>query len=137
MALEGFNMDVASAIARGLGQQGVEHADDRRVVRGFQQVFDGRQVLHHAREVGLALHFTDHRCRTGFALGIGGADALHQLGRAMVLHCGHRVFAHYLAQAAGQRGGMHMQRELIARFLQQHLLGARKRIRQGVAHISF
>jgi hypothetical protein len=32
---------------------------------------------------------------------------------------------------------MHMQRELIARIFQQHLLGARKRVRQGVAHISF
>ena len=42
MALEGFDMDVAGAIARGLGQQGIEHADNGRVVRGFQQVFDGR-----------------------------------------------------------------------------------------------
>ncbi|MNZ92510.1 hypothetical protein D3C78_1115370 [compost metagenome] len=48
MALVGLDVDVAGAVARGLGEQGVEHADDGRVVGGLQQVFHGRQVLHHA-----------------------------------------------------------------------------------------
>ena len=48
-ALVGLDVDVAGAVARGLRQQRVEHADDGRVVVVFQQVFDGRQLLHHAR----------------------------------------------------------------------------------------
>ncbi len=48
VALVGLDVDVAGPVARGLRQQGVEHADDGRVVGGFQQVFHGGQLLHHA-----------------------------------------------------------------------------------------
>jgi len=57
VALVGLDVDVAGAVACGLRQQRVEHADDGRVVRRFQQVFNGWQVLHHARS-------GPHRSRT-------------------------------------------------------------------------
>jgi hypothetical protein len=60
VALVGLDVDVARAVARGLREQGVEHADDGRVVGGFQQVFHGGQLLHHAREVGVALDLAHH-----------------------------------------------------------------------------
>ena len=42
------------ALAQRLQQQRVDHADDRRLVAGFEQVLDRRQVLHQAREVDVA-----------------------------------------------------------------------------------
>ena len=56
VALVRLNVNVARAIARGLREQRVEHADDGRVVRRLQQVFHGRQLLHDAREVHVRLH---------------------------------------------------------------------------------
>jgi hypothetical protein len=41
------------------GEQGVEHADDRRVVAGLEQVLDRRQLLHHPRQVDRALDLAD------------------------------------------------------------------------------
>ena len=35
MALVGLNVDVTGTVAHCLGQQGVEHTDDGRVVRGL------------------------------------------------------------------------------------------------------
>ena len=35
MALIRFDMDITRPIARSLGQQGIEHADDGRIVCGF------------------------------------------------------------------------------------------------------
>jgi hypothetical protein len=69
VALKGLDVDVAGAIARGLRQQGIEHADDGRVVGGFEQVFHGGQLLHHARQVGIALDFADHRGGAGAGTG--------------------------------------------------------------------
>ena len=46
-----FDVNVGGAFAHGLREQGVNHADDGRVVLGFQQVFDRRQVGHQLREV--------------------------------------------------------------------------------------
>ena len=134
MALVGLDVDVAGAIAGGLRQQRVEHADDGRVVRGFQQVFDGGQVLHHARQVGVALDLADHRRRARFALGIGGADALDQRIGRQRLQLAVRVFAQHLADSAGHRVGMHQQREVARVFFQQELVAAGKGVRQGVTH---
>ena len=35
MPLIRFDMDIAGPVARSLGQQGIEHADDGRIVCGF------------------------------------------------------------------------------------------------------
>ena len=137
MALEGFDMDIAGAVARRLREQGIEHADDGRVVRGFEQVFDGGQLLHHAREVGLALDFADDGGRAGFALRVGSADALRQGLRAVGLQRLHRVFAQDLAQGGGIGVGVQVQHQLLRRVLQQKLVAACKRVGQRVAHISF
>ena len=94
-------MDVAGAIARGLGQQRIEHADDGRVIGGFQQVFNGRQVLHHARQISVALDLAYHRRRAGLALGIGRADALDQRRGGQGLQLAHRVLAHDFVHGAG------------------------------------
>ena len=132
--LVGLDVNVAGAVPCGLGQQGIEHADDGRIVRGFQQVLDGWQVLHHARQVGVAFDLADHRCGARFALGIGGADALHQGWRGLGLNLAHRVFAHHLAHATAQRRRVQPQRELARLLLEQHLLGAGKSVGQRVAH---
>ena len=47
VALVRLDMDIAGAIAGGLRQERIEHADDGRVVGSFQQVFHCGQVLHH------------------------------------------------------------------------------------------
>ena len=53
-------MDVGRAFARGLREQGVDHADDGRVVLAFQQVLDGGDVLHQARQIDFAFDFIHH-----------------------------------------------------------------------------
>jgi hypothetical protein len=68
----------------------MSHADDGRVVAGFEQVFHGGQVLHHAREVGFGLDFADHGSRSGSAMRLATrirlVDALAQVGKLAVLH---------------------------------------------------
>ena len=135
MPLIGFDVNVAGAIACGLGEQGVEHADDGRVVRGLQQVFNGRQLLHHAAEVGVALHLAHHRRCAGLALGIGCADTLRQCACAMALHLSHRIFAQRLANACGQGCWLHMQGQALCILFQQQLLAACKSIGQRITHI--
>ena len=84
MALVRLDVDVAGAVARRLRQQRVQHADDRGVVAGLQQVLDRRQFLHHARQVGVVLHLAHDGGGARLALRIGRADALRQrrTGRA-------------------------------------------------------
>ncbi len=127
-------MDVAGAVARGLRQQRIEHADDGRVVRGFQQVLDRRQILHHARQIGVALDLADHGGGARFTLRVGRADALNQGLRAQRLQLVHRVFAHDFAHRAGARVGMHAQCQVTRLVLQQQLVGAGKGVGQRVAH---
>ena len=135
MALVGFDVDVAGTVAHRLRQQRVEHADDGRVVGGFEQVFNRRQRLHHARQIHIAFDFADDRGGAGFALRIGGADALlEQLGGfdVDVLHI---EFAHHFTHAAGRaRCGQAVQpqRQVTAKVFKQQLLAACKRIGQGV-----
>ena len=134
MPLIGLNVDVAGPVARRLCEQGIEHADDWRVVRRFKQVFNGGQVLHHAGQVCITLNLAHHRGGTGFALRIGHADALHQgLGLENINRLRGK-FAHHFAHARGVRRGMQTQCQRARILFQQHLVGARKRIRQGVAH---
>ena len=67
--LVGLDVDVAGLLAHGLGQQGVDHADDRRVVLGVEKVFDGRQLGHQLGEVDLLADVVDHG--GGVAVGAG------------------------------------------------------------------
>ena len=101
VALVGFNMDVTGTITGGLRQQGVEHADDGRVVGSFQQVFNGRQGLHHARKIDVAFHFAHYGRGARLTLGIGGADTLAQDFQGFHLDVLHRVLAHDFAHRAG------------------------------------
>jgi hypothetical protein len=57
--LEGLDVDVRGVFLDGLGQHGVDQADDRRVVLALQQVGGLGQALRQAREVGLALDALD------------------------------------------------------------------------------
>ena len=138
MALVGLDVDVTRAVACGLRQQCVEHPDDGRVACGFEQVFHRRQVLHHARQVGVALYLTHHSGGAGFALGIGGADALGQGVGVGGLQGGNRVAAHHLAAGAGIGCGTvpegQDRRTGVTVFLQQQLVGAGKGVGKGVSH---
>ena len=51
LAFVRLDVDVRGFFAHGLGEQGVDHADDRRVMLAVEQVFDGRQFLHQAGNV--------------------------------------------------------------------------------------
>lgn len=61
MGLEGLDVDVAGLVARGLGQQRVDHADHRRAILGVEQIGDLGDIVHQAVEVDLALRRADHR----------------------------------------------------------------------------
>ena len=134
VALIGLDMNIAGAVFGGLHQQGVEHADDGRVGRGFQQVFYCRQLLHHARQVGFAFYFTHHHGRTRLGTGVAGADALGQAGGVELLEMIHRIRAQNLAPRTCSRLLVVPQREAAPIVLEQQLVGARKRVGQGVAH---
>ena len=135
VALVGFYVYVAGAVARGLHQQGVEHADDGRVGRGFKQIFHSRQLLHHARQIGFALDLAHHQRRAGFGPGVTGADALRQRGCVGLLEMLHTVAAQHLAPWARRWRVVVPQRQLLAVVFQQQLVAAGKRIRQRMAHV--
>ena len=102
----------------------------------LEQVLDRRELLHHAREVGVALHFAHHGGGARFALRIGRADALRQLlGRPAA----RRSCTGYLrstspsALRGGARGIQSVKLPASVVFEQQ-LLAAREGVGQGVAH---
>ncbi len=71
VALVGLDVDVAGGLAHGLGEQRVDHADDRGVVLGFEQVFDRRQLGHELGEVDLLAHVGHHVGGVAVGAGIG------------------------------------------------------------------
>ena len=79
VGLEGLDVDVGGVVARGLGEQRVDHPDDRRIVLGFEQVFHLGQVLHQAREVDVAAHLVHHGGGRTFLLRIGTRNGARQL----------------------------------------------------------
>ncbi len=81
IGLERFDVDVARAVARRLGQQRVDHADDRCVVLGLEQVLDIRDFLHHARDVELALDVANDLLRRAALVAVGLRNRLGELGR--------------------------------------------------------
>ncbi len=119
MALVGLDVDVAGAVARGLREQGVEHADDGRVVGRLQQVLDRRQLLHHAREVGVGLDLADHQGSAGLALRVGGADAVGQRARVQHLPALHRMPALDFGQGLPVGRGAVPEQGLVAVVLDQ------------------
>jgi len=60
MGFERFDVNVAGFVPRGLGEQGVDHADHRRTVLGVEQVSDFRHVLHQAVEVDFVFCCANH-----------------------------------------------------------------------------
>ena len=122
VAFVGFDVDIAGTVPRGLGQQRVEQANDRRIIGGLQQVLDRRQLLHHAPEVGVGFNLTGYPRGARLPLRVGGADALHQLFGGHRLHGMHRVLAQHLAHRAARGGGVQHQRLPGAVVLQQQLV---------------
>ena len=55
-----LDVDVRSIVTHGLGQQGVNHADHRRIIFCIKQVFGLRQVVHQLREIHVHLNITHH-----------------------------------------------------------------------------
>ena len=138
MALVRLDMDIAGAIARGLREQRVEHADDRCIVRGFKEVFYRRQVLHHAGQVGVGFDLADHRRRTRLAVSIGSTDALRQRAQVGALQVHYRalrtIFTHHFTQGSQVRAGVVPQQQAVTIVLEQQGIAARKSVGQGVAH---
>ncbi|MNT31495.1 hypothetical protein D3C72_1673310 [compost metagenome] len=94
-------MDIRGAFARGLCQQRIDHADDRRVVLGFKQVLHRRDVLHQARQVDFAFDLAHHlRGAAGVLAVVGiGHGALQRVG---LQHAQAQRAMH--ARDLGQRG---------------------------------
>ena len=84
IAFVGFDVDVAGGLAHGLGEERVDHADDRRVVLGFEEVFDGGQLGHELGEVDFLAHVVDHRGGVAVGAGIGFGQPCLEGGAAEV-----------------------------------------------------
>ena len=134
VALIGLDVDVAGTVPCRLHQQGVQHADDGGVGRGFQQVFYGRQLLHHAGQIGFALDFTHHHGRTRLGTSVAGADALSQALRVELLKVVYHVHAQNLTPSARWRLRQVPQRQGSPIVLQQQLVRAGESVRQRVTH---
>ena len=140
VALVRLDVDVAGALAHRLRQQRVEHADDRRVVGGLQQILDLRQLLHQARQVGLAFDLADDGGGGGAAaVGVGGLQPRVEGGGGFALQPARAVhalrFSHGGQLPRGQQSpgvGAHDQPALAAVHVQQHAVGARPRVGQRV-----
>ncbi|KAG0733589.1 hypothetical protein G6F23_013202 [Rhizopus arrhizus] len=135
MGLERFDVQVAGAIACGLRQQCVDHADHRRVVLRVQQIGDFRHVLHQAVQIHFTFSGTDHRC------GIAAVTIL--LTQPLLPRCGFQCLERQRAVPAAQFGhrpgggfGSAQQYRLTAGLGQHHAMAAHPGIRQrhGYAH---
>jgi hypothetical protein len=131
--LVGLDVDVARAVFGRLRQQGVEHADDGRVVGCFEQVFDCRQVLHHAAQVDLALDLADHRGGTRFAAGVGGSDAVAERGRRFAFERVDLVQPQHLAQGRQRNRLGRPQHQALAVVFEQDVVRLGVGVGQGVA----
>jgi hypothetical protein len=78
-SLQRLDVDIGRVVPRRLGQQRVDHPDDRRVVLRFQQVLDLRDVLHQPRQIEVAAHLIDHRGGRTFLLRVRARDGRGQL----------------------------------------------------------
>jgi hypothetical protein len=77
---ERFDVDIGCAFAQRLCQQRVDHADHRRVVGRFQQVFDRRHIEHQLGKVEIRFVLVDHLRGAVAGAGIGSDN------RAAVIH---------------------------------------------------
>ena len=132
-ALVGLDVDVRRAVLGRLRQQRIEHADDGRVVARFEQVFDGGQLLQHARQVDRAFDLTDHSRCTALAARVGRRDALRQGVGRIVLDAVDSVQAQHLGQGRVRDVQAGPQRGALAILLQQQVVGLGKGVRKGVA----
>jgi hypothetical protein len=139
VALVGLDVDVAGALAHGLRQQRVEHADDGRVVGRLQQVLDLGQLLQQAREIGLAFDFADDgRGRGPHAVRVGGLQAAFERVSLLPLQTTGSVAASDLADRAPARhalvirGVAHVKPRFAAVDMKQHAVLARVGVGQGV-----
>jgi len=136
--LVGLDVDIAGSIARGLGEQRIEHANDGRVVLSLEQVFDGGQLLHHARQVHIGLYLADHGGCARFALRIGAADVLHQIRLGQILdrqwQVALGVLAHHLADCRAVAARAKPQSQPGRVLAQQQSVAACEGVRQQVAH---
>ncbi len=130
----GLDVNVRSPFARGLGEQDVEHADDGRVVGGFEQVFHRGDVLHQPAQIDVALHFADDRRGAAIAGSVGRADARLQVFSGGAVHRAQHMLALHLGQRRGPRGLAHPEFDALAVVFGQHRLVAAEGIGQGMTH---
>ena len=77
---ERFDMDIRCSFAQCLGQQRIDHADHRRIIGRFEQVFDRRHVQHQLVQVEIGFVFIDHLRRVAAGSGIGFCDRRFEFG---------------------------------------------------------
>ena len=100
---------------------------------GLEQVFDRRQLLHHARQVDRALDLADHGGRARLAAGIGHGDAVGQRGGGLALERVDVVQAQHLGQRRQRHGLGRPQHEPLAVVLEQQRVRLGEGVGQGVA----
>jgi hypothetical protein len=137
MTLIGFDVDVAGALACGLAEQSVEQTDDGRVIRGFEQVFHGRQLLQQAAQIGIVFDFAGDSGRRRIAERISLRDALAQRGRFQLLRLRAEPLgccpAHGFAPRTGLGLAGKVQRATRSIALHQQMMAASEAVGQGVA----
>jgi hypothetical protein len=72
--LERFDVNIGCAFAQRLRQQRVDHANHRRIVGRFQQVLDGRHVLHDLVQIHIRFELDGDLRRIAACIRIGGGN---------------------------------------------------------------
>ena len=135
MRLERLDVDVAGAVARGLGEQGVDHADDGRVVLGVEQVRDFRHLVHQPVQVDLVLGRADHGGGVAGGVGVGRRQQGLQLGVGGLAQRHRAMAAAHFGDGPGRRQRADDQLVAVARAAQRpaaraprHRAGASRRL---------
>ncbi len=70
LSLKGFHVNIRGTITRCLAQQTVDHADNRSIVRGFQQIYGFWHILQQLAEIQGFAHFINYLSGILFCLRI-------------------------------------------------------------------
>ncbi|KAA8551405.1 hypothetical protein FX984_03900 [Pseudomonas marginalis] len=115
-------MDITGLVPRGLGKQGVDHADHRRAVLGVEQVGDLGHVLHQAVKVDLVFRRSHHGGGAA-RIGISTGEEAIEFVVAYLLEVGLAELAPYFADGPTGGGGADGEQHAVGAGAQEDALG--------------